>query len=573
MLKIDSYLIKKARYLLSIWPVVLLPILFSFVIYYINDSRIPSHMVCIPGGEYKIGGEDHPIINILRQKKGLNPSLAKALCTPQSEGEIEKTFYVDVYEVTNREYQQFLNYIHLTQDHQSFCSPFEEENKDHTPKFFSDVKFNDDDQPVVGIDWFDAYAFARFSGKRLPTDDEWERACRSNDGRLYPWGNTFSPERANISNPDILFPIPGEKFKTDSSIEGVINLAGNVHEWTMGKDKGGKRLVSLRGGGCYNDPGEIFALSYLQLSTSPTTRSSDIGFRCVSDQPRPKPSEEISEEDFESLLITAILKDIILDDSEEYKKECYNYFYNSVLRHESPQVKIKPGKFIKGGLSDSFVLELAREISPRLLERLCCEPPLNCKIKTFYIDAMEVTNCEYKKFLNDKLASLHWYCHPQEPGGKNHTPLYLNDDRFNHPDQPVVGIDWWDAYAYARWAGKHLPTADEWECAARGKEGRLYPWGNKYNRGSCNTLEKKHAYPVPVGEFPDGSTPNGIFNLGGNVCEWTSNFDDINVIPTALLMGGHFRERGDIGALSFRRIKADREVRHETIGFRCACRE
>ena len=83
-------------------------------------------------------------------------------------------------------------------------------------------------------------------------------------------------------------------------------------------------------------------------------------------------------------------------------------------------------------------------------------------IAAFYIDKYEVTNKQYATFLS-------------ETGHRK--PKFWEDPRFNAPDQPVVGVNWEDAETYAAWAGKRLPTASEWEKAARGTDGRRYPWG------------------------------------------------------------------------------------------------
>jgi len=117
-----------------------------------------------------------------------------------------------------------------------------------------------------------------------------------------------------------------------------------------------------------------------------------------------------------------------------------------------------------------------------------------------------------------------WY-----PSGKVYRqPAYWEDGRFNHPSHPVVGISWFEARAYCAWLSAQtgwqvrLPTEAEWEAAARGKTGREYAYGDKYDVSRCNTFETHIRRTTPIGVFPGGRTPEGIDDLSGNVWEWTS---------------------------------------------------
>ncbi len=132
-------------------------------------------------------------------------------------------------------------------------------------------------------------------------------------------------------------------------------------------------------------------------------------------------------------------------------------------------------------------------------------------VDAFYMDVNEVTNAVYKQFLD---ATGH------------KAPEFWDDPAFNAPDQPVVGVAWLDAAAYAQWADKRLPTEAEWEYAARGgRTGERYPWGDTITHDDANYKGKgdKDIWdgPAPVGNFPPND--HGLYDMGGNVWEWCAD--------------------------------------------------
>jgi serine/threonine-protein kinase len=133
-------------------------------------------------------------------------------------------------------------------------------------------------------------------------------------------------------------------------------------------------------------------------------------------------------------------------------------------------------------------------------------------IKSFFMDLTEVTNEQYQKFLDDTK-------YPAPPNWPN--------GRFPEGAEklPVTNVTWEDAMAYAKAVGKRLPTEEEWEFAARGTDGRLFPWGNDWAAGRANSQDKPNEKRQiqPVGQYPQGDSPFGVHDLSGNVWEWTAS--------------------------------------------------
>jgi formylglycine-generating enzyme required for sulfatase activity len=151
-------------------------------------------------------------------------------------------------------------------------------------------------------------------------------------------------------------------------------------------------------------------------------------------------------------------------------------------------------------------------------------PAHSIRVEPFYIDRYPVTNEEYKRFIDATghpvpCYSAEW----AEPRDYNWDPEKRTPPE-GKEKHPVVLVSWEDARAYAAWAGKRLPTEAEWERAARGTDGRRWPWGNEFIENLCNTKETNINSTSPVGHYsPEGDSPEGCGDMVGNVWEWTSS--------------------------------------------------
>ncbi len=215
----------------------------------------------------------------------------------------------------------------------------------------------------------------------------------------------------------------------------------------------------------------------------------------------------------------------------------------------------------------------------------------------FYIDKYEVTNAQFKKFVDATGYVTDAEKDVASQGGRTwRHPYGPESNADDMPNYPVLCVSWNDANAYANWAGKRLPTEAEWEKAARGTDGRIYPWGNaEPNAASANiadkstglkwsnaSLDDKHKTAAPVGSFPGGKSAYGAEDMAGNVWEWCLDWWDSDFYknspsqnPTGPQAGEFKVIRGGswfynaAGAKAARRMYFRPTGSSAAIGFRC----
>lgn len=205
-------------------------------------------MVLVPGGAFRYGKD-------------------QVLSLPR--------FYIDKYEVTTKLYAKFLL-----------------ETQHEPPKWWEQAKSPDtDDRPVIGVAWGSAAAYCLYYGKRLPSEQEWEKAARGFDARRYPWGSGMPSDRsANYWNSeqeavrsnrfyaDRLTPVG--RYRIDQSPYGVFDLAGNAREWTASEHEQGRGRV-VRGGSWFSDTRTLETT--FRISVAPSEQNAWLSFRCMED--------------------------------------------------------------------------------------------------------------------------------------------------------------------------------------------------------------------------------------------------------------------------------------------------
>ncbi len=252
------------------------------------SHQVPEGMVVVPGGKFIMGTSDEQRERLASEYK-LNPDLFGM----QTYREVDlPTFFIDRHEVTVGQYRAFVEETgHRPPLTWQLNSWYLEERREQWP--------------VVGVDYDDAAAYAKWAGKRLSTEEEWEKAARGADGRLWPWGNEWAPDviaREPHQNQGAPGPWPVGLNHRDRSVYGALNMAGNVPEWVDGKlEPGFEYTAIVKGGGFLFDSPEQFICAAGvghprgngSLATSIMFNNPYIGFRCAMDVPEgfePDPS-------------------------------------------------------------------------------------------------------------------------------------------------------------------------------------------------------------------------------------------------------------------------------------------
>lgn len=214
-------------------------------------------------------------------------------------------------------------------------------------------------------------------------------------------------------------------------------------------------------------------------------------------------------------------------------------------RFTKNMVLVEAGEFVMG-TSEEEIRAIAQANQVPLSFFNGQYPRRKVYVDSFLIDKFLVTNAEFQEFKPS---------HTFPPGHENH---------------PATHVTWYEAQEYARWIGKELPTEEEWEKAARGTDGRRFPWGEEWEPARCNTRLSGYGGTTAVDRFPSGVSPYGCYDMSGNVWEWTSTWLN-DERKQKILKGGSWSKYG-ILPWCWYRFNYEPDSGYSNVGFRCVRR-
>jgi len=405
-------------------------------------------------------------------------------------------FEIDRYEVTVAQYQQCVA--------DNICTP---PDSRYTPYDWRDAAYSN--YPIVGVRWLDAQNYCQWMRKRLPTEAEWEKAARGEDGRIYPWGNVWEAGYVNLGRGNLQ---PVNSPPEGASPYGALNMSGNAGEWTADEYAAYPGFSPSMTSTNHERTVRGWATTQWDARAAVRAKQPDlrlvdptlwIGFRCAQGS-EPDPLRE--------LIVAADIPVAITPTA------------NITTNITADMAYILEGEFLMGA-------NLSQEELAATPWRKDEMPAHTVYLSEYYIDRTEVTNARYAQFLN-ALGEHRWACQGQDCivvspcAGCSDSRILHDGNQYvveaGYENYPVQMVAWYGAQAYCRWLGKRLPTEAEWEKAARGADGRRYPWGNDWQWGDTQAMNL--SFFGEVGSHPDDMSIYGVMDMLGNVGERVSDW-------------------------------------------------
>jgi iron(II)-dependent oxidoreductase len=465
--------------------------------------------VYVPAGCFTMGSDPSKDANTQTAEK------------PAHEVCITQPYWMDQSEVTNAAFDAFVKAGGYTQQNLWSSEGWKwlQSQPIKGPDTTCGPNFSAPQQPRVCVSYYEAQAYAKWRGGSLPTEAQWEYAARGTDGRIYPWGNTWNPAGANINTTGISKTTPVCSYPAGNSWSGACDMAGNVWEWVNDwySDQYYALLVKndptgapggvyhvLRGGAW--DADTIAARSAIRGGSLADYHLSSFGFRIVTgvsaapiSTATPAPTQTPTP--IPTATTTAIPQ--------------LGLGSTQVDSFGVKQVYVPAGCFTMGSDPNSRTSELpAHQV---------------CITQSYWLDQSEVTNAAFDAFVKaggytqQNLWSVEGWAWLQSQPIKD--PDTTCTSASSAPQQPHICVSYYEAQAYAKWRGGSLPTEAQWEYAARGTDGRIFPWGNTWDVNiNANINTSEIGKTAPVCSYPTGNSWVGACDMAGNAWEWVNDW-------------------------------------------------
>ena len=449
--------------------------------------------------------------------------------------------------------------------------------------------------PANCVTWYDAATYCAWAGMRLPTEAQWEKAARGPSGSTYPWGNDLPGGAGNCDRAVMMRAGLGLGCGHDGTgpvgerpggrnVYGIDDLAGNVWEWTAdaydAEAYDREAATDPHVVGAPTDRRSVRGNSWYYVDPNPDLRAANryafpamrwlpfVGFRCaVSDQVLDLPAAPPGPLAVAHAVDEWLPRNQVIMELEADRQPAGD------VPGEQDVVRIPTGSLIMGSADG--------DSDERPLRRVW--------IDAFVMDRYEVTVAQYGRCVAAGVCrEPHHTADAYRLAFEVH---YLNWGKEGRSAHPINGVSWYDAETYCRWAEKRLPTEAEWEWAARGSDGRLYPWGN--DQVTCQKAIMDdggdgcgHEMAWPVGSRSAGGSPFGVQDMAGNLWEWTADYyardfysrggqsnpynDEVGE-DLRVLRGGSMADQNARILRSTNRLGYLPDQRYDyTVGFRCA---
>jgi formylglycine-generating enzyme required for sulfatase activity len=444
---------------------------------------------------------------------GLMVPLACVLAQPSEDmvliGHGESQHFIDRYEVSVSLFQAF--------------------DPEYKPAY---EYFMDATMPATAVTFTKALAYCRAKGKRLPTPEEWQIACRGSRVTEYSYGGSYDPTKAR-SGRRIWTDGPKAVGTYEPNGHGLYDMSGNVWEWVDSGEAEGEHR-SVMGGSWVDGPGQTRCAS--KRRAAPDVAAVNYGFRCA---------RSINEGDRAWMARQEAEKDRKQRESAAREAARVRARLEAKAAARRAEADARAEKLVQARESE----RRSREQKRKKLEEAFARTVEGMVIVSggttaeFHIDPQEITVSQYRA----------------------HDPAYRPDEFSSGGSMPATGLTFKEASVYCQSVGKRLPTREEWVAACFGGGGNLYSYGRSYDAAKARTGLPGSAGAAPVG----GSAANdyGAHDMVGNVWEWVDGYYDgaQALRPT---MGGSWLD-GQDRAKCTGESWASPGARPSNVGFRC----